>query len=235
MTNKQQWDAFKQASVVATSALLCAVTLVSPAFAVADTVGRAITGTGKAITGTGRDSQAITGTGRAISGTGRAITGTGKAITGTGRDSQAITGTGRVVLEGAVDSVDQASSTISVLGRKLKASPHFVALIHAAVASGNSVSVSAAGRLKTNGQLSIDNLSTNSSQYIPGASAVTLSGRVSEIDQQLGTLRIGKQTVDYTLALAMGASSLKQGAVVSVRGVQPIRGGILLAQTVRPN
>jgi hypothetical protein len=198
----------------------------------------AIIGTGvDAIIGTGRtksaSTDAIIGTGvDAIIGTGRggkanAIIGTGvDAIIGTGID--AIIGTGRVKLLafGPVDSVDTVARTIDVMGKSyaLKSTER----VAAEMATGRQLTVSVTGVLGEKGSARSATLALLTTDYVVGASKVITTGKITAVDQSLGTLVIGKLVVDYS---AVDLARLPQvGDIVAVAGVQPSRGGTVFAE-----
>ena len=204
----------------------------------------AIIGTGRtdAIIGTGKTAKAdaIIGTGRtdAIIGTGRtdAIIGTGRtdAIIGTGRATSesidAIIGTGkqRLLLVGPIDSVSAAEGTVKVMGKSLAmASTRSIA---AGLAAGSQLTVMVTGDLDAKGGLKDASFIVIGADYVPGASRVAATGRVTEVHEHLGTLSIGSVVVDFTGTHS--AHTPKVGDVVAVVGVQPARGGIVLAERI---
>ena len=194
----------------------------------------AIGGTGRteAIGGTGR-TEAIGGTGRkttidAIGGTGRAeaIGGTGRteAIGGTGR-TEAIGGTGRaeaaILLAGQLETVDVRKSTLTILGQSLRTTRART------VAVGENVAVF--GRVNAAGEVVVTDVRPFADGYVPGASRVTITGKVTAIDTHRGVMTIGRQPVDFTALLAGSTPELAVGKVVTISGTQPVPGGIILA------
>ena len=194
----------------------------------------AIIGTGKdAIIGTGKDAiivtgkDAIIGTGRSKSVSSDAIIGTGKdAIIGTGKD--AIIGTGKsvVLIMGAIDSVDTATNTISVLGRNLKLPS--VAKVQEALAAGRQVMVAVSGRMSTSGTVEQMKLRFIPTDYVAGSSKIVVSGRVSDINASVGTMKVGGVMVDISAAVAAKAPTA--GSLVLLVGTQPVRQGLVLAE-----
>jgi hypothetical protein len=194
----------------------------------------AIGGTGRTepIGGTGR-TEAIGGTGRteAIGGTGRkttidAIGGTGRAgaIGGTGR-TEAIGGTGRaeaaILLAGQLETVDVRKSTLTILGQSLRTTRART------VAVGENVAVF--GRVNAAGEVVVTDVRPFADGYVPGASRVTITGKVTAIDTRRGVMTIGRQPVDFTALLAGSTPELAVGKVVTISGTQPVPGGIILA------
>jgi hypothetical protein len=58
---------------------------------------------------------------------------------------------------------------------------------------------------------------------------VTITGRVSEVNAALGVLMVGRQAVDYTALLASGKEDFVVGSLVSLTGIQPLIGGVIIA------
>jgi hypothetical protein len=67
-------------------------------------------------------------------------------------------------------------------------------------------------------------------EYVPGATKVVVSGRVSGVDSGVGVMRIGNVSVDINSATYDKAPSL--GSVVLVVGTQPVRHGAVLAEKI---
>jgi hypothetical protein len=190
----------------------------------------AIIGTGRggkanAIIGTGAD--AIIGTGiDAIIGTGRTKSASTDAIIGTGVD--AIIGTGRVKLLafGPVDSVDPVARTIDVMGKSYALMS--TERVAAEMAAGRQLTVSVTGVLGEKGSARSAALALLTTDYVAGASRVITTGKITAVDQSLGTLVIGKLVVDYS---AVDLPRLPQvGDIAAVAGVQPSRGGTVFAE-----
>ena len=197
----------------------------------------AIGGTGRteAIGGTGRKTaiDAIGGTGRtaAIGGTGRteAIGGTGRkttidAIGGTGR-TEAIGGTGRtestILLAGQVEAVDLRASTVTVLGQSVRTAAA------GKISLGDNIAM--VGRLDAAGNLVVAQVRPVADAYVAGASRVTITGKITGVDAARAVLTIGRQQVDFSALLASGTLDLAAGSVVTMSGIQPVSGGIILA------
>ena len=182
-----------------------------------------------AIGGTGR-TDAIGGTGRteAIGGTGRteAIGGTGRteAIGGTGR-TEAIGGTGRtgstILLAGQVEAVDLRASTVTVLGQSVRTAAA------GKISLGDNIAM--VGRLDAAGNLVVAQVRPVADAYVAGASRVTITGKITGVDAARAVLTIGRQQVDFSALLASGTLDLAAGSVVTMSGIQPVSGGIILA------
>ena len=201
--------------------------------AIIGTGADAIIGTGAdAIIGTGAD--AIIGTGAdAIIGTGAdAIIGTGAdAIIGTGKGKHsrnAIIGTGKdqVLIMGAVDKVDAATNTISVLGRNLKLPS--VARVEESLAGGHQLMVAVSGRMSDSGTVEQMKLRFMPTGYVAGSSKVVVSGRVIDLDANVGTMIVNGITVD--ISSTKSAKAPTAGSLVLLVGTQPVRQGVVLAE-----
>jgi hypothetical protein len=49
----------------------------------------------------------------------------------------------------------------------------------------------------------------------------------------MGTLMIGRQTIDFTAALSGAGVTPAAGEVIAVMGIQPVSGGVILASEIR--
>ena len=68
--------------------------------------------------------------------------------------------------------------------------------------------------------------------YVAGSDKVYETGTVSDVNAQLGRLTISGSEVDYTSSLAdPSATTPTVGAVVSVSGIQPVLGGVIVGDT----
>jgi hypothetical protein len=70
-------------------------------------------------------------------------------------------------------------------------------------------------------------------RYVPGASAVKLIGRVTGVNDSLGTAAIGSLSVDQNAVPIGTASNAKVGSLVEYVGTQPVLGGLVLASSRR--
>lgn len=158
-----------------------------------------------------------------------AIIGTGKnAIIGTGADAIVGTGKVQVLIMGAIDSVDTATNTISVLGRSLKMPS--VAKVVENLAGGHQLMVAVSGRISDSGNVEQMKLRFMPTAYVAGSSKVVVSGRVSDLDASVGTMKVGGVTVDISSAVATKAPTA--GSLVLLVGTQPVRQGVVLAEQV---
>ena len=202
--------AYKKSSIAVAIAITLAVSgAVAPAQVRAKASTDAIIGTGAdAIIGTGAD--AIIGTGKGKH--------SRNAIIGTGKDL--------VLIMGAVDRVDTATNTISVLGRRLKMPS--VAKVEESLAGGQQLMVAVSGRISGSGTVEQMKLRFMPTDYVAGSSKVVVSGLVSNLDANVGTMKVGGITVDISSAIA--ARPPTAGSLVLIVGTQPVRRGVVLAE-----
>ncbi len=131
-----------------------------------------------------------------------------------------------VLVMGAVDGVDTATNTISVLGRSLKMPS--VAKVEESLAAGHQLMVAVSGHISDSGTVEQMKLRFMPTDYVAGSSKVVVSGRVSDLDAKVGTMKVGGITVDISSAVA--ARPPTAGSLVLIVGTQPVRQGIVLAE-----
>ena len=132
---------------------------------------------------------------------------------------------GSILLSGPVESIDWRDGSFTSVGQTVTyAGERFGSL-----RVGDFVVVS--GSIAGAGLINADHLEVSGEPYIPGATEVFVTGIPSSIDYGLGTARIGALTVDYTPSLG-GAGFGGIGAAISVIGIQPSRGGVMLSDRV---
>ena len=181
---------------------------------------------------TGGSSQAITGgsTAAITGGSSQAITG-GSAAAITGGSSQAITGgsaaaiTGGSLLAGQVQSIDRLNGVFVAMGQTVR-------FLESGIGSfqvGDYVTVN--GSVAGAGIINADNVVVSARAYVAGASEVFVTGIPSSINYKIGTARIGELTVDYTPSLS-GEGFGGIGAAITVIGIQPALGGVMLGDRV---
>jgi hypothetical protein len=195
----------------------------------------AIDGSGKnAIDGSGKN--AIDGSGKnAIDGSGKnAIDGSGKnAIDGSGKN--AIDGSGKnaldpvfqTVLQGPIEHVDAVRSAIRVLGQDVLvlANTEIIGAATARLNVGDYVSVT--GLAYELGVLG-STIQVSRETYTPGATAVRVSGIISDVDYATGKVTVGGLEIDVNSTDA-GVSPLAVGDYVVFDGTRPTNTGRLLA------
>ena len=127
---------------------------------------------------------------------------------------------------GAVDRVDAATSTISVLGRSLRMPS--VAKVEESLAGGHQLMVAVSGRMSDSGTVEQMKLRFMPTDYVAGSSKVIVSGRVSDLDASVGTMKIGGITVDISSAVTAKAPTV--GSIAILVGTQPVRQGVVVAE-----
>ena len=207
--------------------------------AIIGTGGEAIIGTGgEAIIGTG--GEAIIGTGgEAIIGTGgEAIIGTGgEAIIGTGGD--AIIGTGGngfpkddvfgPAISGPVEAIDRDGGKITVLGIpvRISSATRFTSADVSSLQLGDWVFVSG---MSSEYGVSASTIHASSKIFVPGVSQVFVSGPVTEIMPDIGTVRIGAATIN---TVGVELDRIKAGDFVEVSGYQAQPHQVITPEVVR--
>jgi hypothetical protein len=66
--------------------------------------------------------------------------------------------------------------------------------------------------------------------YVAGSSKVIVSGRVSDLNASVGTMKVGGITVDISSAVV--ARTPTTGSLVFLVGTQPVRQGVVLAEQI---
>jgi hypothetical protein len=127
---------------------------------------------------------------------------------------------------GAVDKVDTATNTISVLGRRLKMPS--VAKVEESLAGGHQLMVAVSGRISNSGNVEQMKLRFIPIEYVAGSSKVVVSGRVSDLDASVGSMKVGGVTVDISSAVM--AVPPTAGSLVLLVGTQPVRQGVVIAE-----
>jgi len=126
-----------------------------------------------------------------------------------------------IIAVGPVDLVEAGS--ITVLGREYKMQDT------SGLVEGQKVAVH--GALQPDGSATsawAESLGT----YTPGSDPIFETGIVTKVDMNAGHLSIGDSDVDYTATLASSDSAVPTvGQLVSVEGIQPALGGVILGST----
>ena len=129
----------------------------------------------------------------------------------------------RLLLVGPVDSTNPKAGIATILGQKVSYSQA------AKLAVGDSVAVF--GYLQANGSLVATSIA-DEGQYVPGASVVFLSGKVTKSDSAVGQVVIDGLRVDLTATMSSGVVAPAVGAEIEVRGIQPNAGGLVVANGI---
>ena len=127
-------------------------------------------------------------------------------------------------MAGPVTSIDRINGIFESMGQIVLASQSMLGSIQV----GDYVSVN--GSVISSGWLYADDVSVFAESYVPGASAVFVTGIPSAIDLSTGRAQIGGLTIDYTPALSSG--DLGFGLEMSFSGIQPVRRGLLISDAV---
>ncbi len=128
------------------------------------------------------------------------------------------------VLIGSVIAIDRINSVFESMGQFILASQSMLNSMRI----GDYVSVN--GTVISSGWLYADDVSVLGESYVPGASAVFVTGIPSAIDLSTGRVQIGGLTIDYTPALSSG--DLGVGFEMSFSGIQPVTRGLLISDAV---
>ena len=145
----------------------------------------------------------------------------GGDVTGiSGGDILVASGTG-LVLAGPVDSIDTESGVFRSLGQAVMASHDMLAQMRV----GDFVAVH--GSVVSDGWYYADNVSVTGQQYVPGATAVFVSGLISSVDRMEGTAQMGGLTIDYTPSL--GSTDAPAGGMWSFYGTRPSMDGAMIS------
>ena len=86
--------------------------------------------------------------------------------------------------------------------------------------------VSVYGNVLGDGFIAGSAVISSGEQYVPGATPVFVSGYVSESQHNIGRVQIGALEIDHNAA----ANVAIHDGVVSFFGIQPVRGGLFLAE-----
>ena len=89
--------------------------------------------------------------------------------------------------------------------------------------------VTVEGSIVSEGWLYADTVAVAAIDYVPGATEVFVAGMVSQVDQSVGTARLGGLSIDYTPSLA--ESSAPSDATWSFRGTRPALNGKMVSES----
>jgi len=140
-----------------------------------------------------------------------------------GRGAQDSKGS-ELLLIGPVEHVDARQGVAIVLGQRVH-SPSVKRL-----QTGDAVQVF--GTLQADGQIIASRIDRESG-YVAGATPVLLTGIVTAVDTSIGQVQVGNLAVDYTALLAGDPAVRPEvGSRIQLTGVQPIVGGLFLAEGI---
>ena len=130
-----------------------------------------------------------------------------------------------IILAGPIESIDRDIGIFVSLGQSVTIpSSGF-----GAHQVGEFVMVS--GVVSRAGWIDADFVSASDQRYIPGATEILVTGIPSSVNYELGIARIGNLPVDYTPSLG-GSDFEGIGAAITVIGIQPALGGIMISDRV---
>ena len=137
---------------------------------------------------------------------------------------------GTLLAVGRVDAVDADASEIVVLGQvfRVMATEGARALVRS-INAGDGVAL--AGELTPDGYFVYSGIKLPG-QYVPGASSVYISGRVTRVDPVIGEFDVQGLRVAGYAATSSLQRSFQVGDTIEIIGSQPLPGGIVLAQSI---
>ena len=128
-----------------------------------------------------------------------------------------------LIVTGPVETYDAKHHSARVLGQT-------VALQHGVeVVVGDVVSV--VGIAGTDGVIAATAVK-DQGIYIPGSSAIFLSGRVQKLNKAVGAVTVNGLTVDFTALMATDIVAPAVGSKIQISGTQPSLGGVVLANGI---
>src|SRR4029077_16933845 len=138
----------------------------------------------------------------------------GEAVNGISR------GGVELLVVGPVEAIDQAAKTAVVLGQRvLVADANPLALGETAAVFGTA---------RADGSIVAAAIQSRG-PYVPGASAVFISGVVQKSEPSVGQVTIGGLSIDLTPSMSRGIVSPAEGTRFEVSGTQPVSRGIVIS------
>jgi hypothetical protein len=138
----------------------------------------------------------------------------GEAVNGISR------GGVELLVVGPVEAIDQAAKTAVVLGQRvLVADANHLALGETAAVFGTA---------RADGSIVAAAIQSRG-PYVPGASAVFISGVVQKSEPSVGQVTIGGLSIDLTPSMSRGIVSPAEGTRFEVSGTQPVSRGIVIS------
>src|ERR1700733_14748562 len=137
--------------------------------------------------------------------------------------AESASGVADVVAVGPLELIE--TNNVTVLGRSYRVDDA------AGVTTGDKVAVH--GDLQPDGSVSnawVESVGT----YVAGSDSVFETGVVTNVNETFGRVSIGDSKIDYTAALSEAGSFVpNKGDVISVTGIQPEIGGVVMGTTTR--
>ncbi len=128
-----------------------------------------------------------------------------------------------LLVVGPVESIDLTNRTATVLGQRVAVENVDVLTV------GNTVALY--GSVRPNGTVELSGI-RDQGIYTPGATAVFISGTVQRSEPAIGHVVLNGVNVDLTAAMSSGRIVPAVGAKMSIRGTQPVHGGVVLVDGI---
>ena len=126
---------------------------------------------------------------------------------------------GELLVMGPVESINAADSTATILGQRVH-----TAMVDR-IAVGDAVAVF--GTARADGTIEASAIQLRGI-YVPGATAIFVSGMVQRAEPALGRVVVNGVTVDLTSAMSHGMFSPAVGSSLAISGTQPVSRGLVL-------
>src|SRR5437868_1069560 len=135
-----------------------------------------------------------------------------------------ISGSGtQLLVVGPVEATSAVNATATILGQVVRTA------MAGQLTVGNTVAVF--GTMRGDGSIAASVIQSGG-LYVPGATAIYLSGTVQRADTSLGRVVINGVAVDLTPLMSYGMLSPAVGSKVAVSGTQPVSGGRVLVNGI---
>ncbi len=132
-------------------------------------------------------------------------------------------GGAQLLVVGPVEAINAANKTAIVLGQTVRA-PNLETL-----AMGNTVAVY--GTIRADGSIAASTIRSRGI-YVPGATAIFISGTVQESEPSVGRVVVSGVTVDLTSVMSHGMFSPSVGTKLQLTGIQPLNGGLVVVNGI---
>ena len=139
-----------------------------------------------------------------------------------------------MLVSGPIEKVDLKAGSVVILGQSYKAQIGTPVLKRLAdqISSGSTVVASVLGNQDSAGNLRAARLVVHGTDYAPGATRVVVLGRVASVQSDIGTLKVGQLSVDYTSILSTAPAEYVAGQLIGAVGVQAAAGAPLVASRI---
>src|SRR6266446_6102041 len=129
----------------------------------------------------------------------------------------------QLLVVGPVEAINAANKTAIVLGQTVRA-PNLETL-----AMGNTVAVY--GTIRADGSIAASTIQSRGI-YVPGATAIFISGTVQKAEPSVGRVVVSGVTVDLTSVMSYGMLSPTVGTKLQLTGIQPLNGGLVVVDGI---